>query len=154
MADVFRNYIACQWVESQTKIFLALPRLENGTGSCGRKSGRFVVQRTFTKFPEPGLVHHSNRGLQYASAEYAAIVEKHRMVPRLFDQPAGINKKPRRSTHQGHERGKIQGLGPTKSRCDEDSHHRRCCPAKTSEGRHRAGNRSGAFFGNVCTRRV
>src|SRR5437879_1121554 len=29
--------------------------------------------------PEPGLVHHSDRGLQYASAEYAAILEKHRM---------------------------------------------------------------------------
>jgi putative transposase len=24
--------------------------------------------------PEPGLVHHSDRGLQYASAEYAAIL--------------------------------------------------------------------------------
>ena len=33
--------------------------------------------------PEPGLVHHSDRGLQYASAEYAAILEKHRMVPSM-----------------------------------------------------------------------
>jgi transposase InsO family protein len=33
--------------------------------------------------PSPGLVHHSDRGLQYASAEYAAILEKHRMVPSM-----------------------------------------------------------------------
>ena len=33
--------------------------------------------------PPPGLVHHSDRGLQYASAEYAAIHEKHRMVPSM-----------------------------------------------------------------------
>jgi transposase InsO family protein len=33
--------------------------------------------------PPPGLVHHSDRGLQYASAEYAAIIEKHRMVPSM-----------------------------------------------------------------------
>ena len=33
--------------------------------------------------PEPGLVHHSDRGLQYASAEYVAILEKHRMVPSM-----------------------------------------------------------------------
>ena len=33
--------------------------------------------------PPPGLVHHSDRGLQYASAEYAAILDKHRMVPSM-----------------------------------------------------------------------
>ena len=33
--------------------------------------------------PPAGLVHHSDRGLQYASAEYAAILEKHRMVPSM-----------------------------------------------------------------------
>jgi putative transposase len=33
--------------------------------------------------PPPGLVHHSDRGLQYASAEYAAVLEKHRMVPSM-----------------------------------------------------------------------
>jgi transposase InsO family protein len=33
--------------------------------------------------PPPGLVHHSDRGLQYASAEYAAILEEHRMVPSM-----------------------------------------------------------------------
>jgi len=33
--------------------------------------------------PEPGLVHHSDRGLQYACAEYIAILEKYRMVPSM-----------------------------------------------------------------------
>ncbi len=33
--------------------------------------------------PEPGLVHHSDRGFQYACAEYVAIVEKYRMVPSM-----------------------------------------------------------------------
>jgi transposase InsO family protein len=33
--------------------------------------------------PPPGLVHHSDRGLQYASAEYAAVLEKHRMIPSM-----------------------------------------------------------------------
>jgi transposase InsO family protein len=33
--------------------------------------------------PPPGLVHHSDRGLQYASAEYAALLEKHRAVPSM-----------------------------------------------------------------------
>ncbi len=30
--------------------------------------------------PAPGLVHHSDRGVQYASLEYAALLEKHQMV--------------------------------------------------------------------------
>src|SRR5262249_52468510 len=32
---------------------------------------------------EPGLVHHSDRGFQYACAEYVAILEKCRMVPSM-----------------------------------------------------------------------
>lgn len=30
--------------------------------------------------PTPGLVHHSDRGVQYASREYVALLEKHQMV--------------------------------------------------------------------------
>jgi transposase InsO family protein len=30
--------------------------------------------------PEPGLVHHSDRGFQYAHAEYIAMIEKYHMV--------------------------------------------------------------------------
>ncbi len=33
--------------------------------------------------PEPGLVHHSDRGFQYACAEYVAIIEQYRMVPSM-----------------------------------------------------------------------
>jgi transposase InsO family protein len=33
--------------------------------------------------PPPGLVHHSDRGLQYASWEYVAILKKHHMVPSM-----------------------------------------------------------------------
>jgi len=33
--------------------------------------------------PLPGLVHHSDRGVQYASAEYIAILRKHEMVPSM-----------------------------------------------------------------------
>jgi transposase InsO family protein len=33
--------------------------------------------------PLPGLVHHSDRGVQYASAEYVAILREHEMVPSM-----------------------------------------------------------------------
>ena len=33
--------------------------------------------------PEPGLVHHSDRGFQYAHAEYIAMIEKHHMIPSM-----------------------------------------------------------------------
>src|SRR6266481_4644580 len=33
--------------------------------------------------PAPGLVHHSDRGFQYAHAGYIAILEKHHMVPSM-----------------------------------------------------------------------
>ncbi len=33
--------------------------------------------------PAPGLVHHSDRGFQYAHAEYIALLEKHHMVPSM-----------------------------------------------------------------------
>ncbi len=33
--------------------------------------------------PEPGLVHHSDRGFQYACAEYVAVIEKCGMVPSM-----------------------------------------------------------------------
>jgi putative transposase len=42
-----------------------------------------LEQASEKRQPPPGLVHHSDRGLQYASAEYAAILEKHRMVPSM-----------------------------------------------------------------------
>jgi len=33
--------------------------------------------------PEPGLVHHSDRGFQYAHVEYTTILEKYHMVPSM-----------------------------------------------------------------------
>lgn len=33
--------------------------------------------------PPPGLVHHSNRGAQYACAEYVAVLKKHGMIPSM-----------------------------------------------------------------------
>jgi putative transposase len=31
--------------------------------------------------PPPGLVHHSDRGVQYASAEYVKLLQEHHMIP-------------------------------------------------------------------------
>jgi transposase InsO family protein len=33
--------------------------------------------------PGPGLVHHSDRGLQYASSEYANVLREHQMIPSM-----------------------------------------------------------------------
>jgi transposase InsO family protein len=40
---------------------------------------RAIAQRR----PRPGLVHHSDRGLQYARGEYVAVLEKFGMVPSM-----------------------------------------------------------------------
>jgi transposase InsO family protein len=36
-----------------------------------------------TRQPLPGLVHHSDRGVQYASAEYVAVLQQHGMIPSM-----------------------------------------------------------------------
>ena len=36
-----------------------------------------------TRKPPPGLVHHSDRGVQYASEEYVAVLEKQGMIPSM-----------------------------------------------------------------------
>jgi putative transposase len=33
--------------------------------------------------PGPALVHHSNRGLQYASSEYVNVLREHQMIPSM-----------------------------------------------------------------------
>ena len=33
--------------------------------------------------PGPGLVHHSDRGLQYASSEYVNVLREHQMIPSM-----------------------------------------------------------------------
>ena len=35
------------------------------------------------RHPRPGLVHHSDRGSHYASAEYRAILAAHGMIPSM-----------------------------------------------------------------------
>jgi putative transposase len=40
---------------------------------------RALVERR----PRPGLVHHSDRGVQYASAEYVAVLNRHQMIPSM-----------------------------------------------------------------------
>jgi transposase InsO family protein len=42
-----------------------------------------LEQAIESRQPEPDLVHHSDRGFQYAHAEYIAILEKHRMIPSM-----------------------------------------------------------------------
>ena len=37
----------------------------------------------FDRQPEPGLVHHSDRGLQYASEEYVKVLENNRVIPSM-----------------------------------------------------------------------
>jgi transposase InsO family protein len=41
---------------------------------------RALEQAIVMRQPSPGLVHHSDRGVQYASGEYAELLEKHQMV--------------------------------------------------------------------------
>jgi hypothetical protein len=38
-----------------------------------------IVQRQ----PPPGLVHHSDRGVQYACGDYAQILQRHQMIPSM-----------------------------------------------------------------------
>ena len=43
-----------------------------------------ALEQAITKRqPPPGVVHHSDRGVQYASEEYVAILEKQRMIPSM-----------------------------------------------------------------------
>jgi putative transposase len=42
-----------------------------------------LEQAIESRQPEPGLVHHSDRGLQYASAEYVEVLENHRVIPSM-----------------------------------------------------------------------
>ena len=35
------------------------------------------------RHPPPGLVHHSDRGIQYASAAYVAVLRQHQMIPSM-----------------------------------------------------------------------
>lgn len=40
-------------------------------------------QAIATRQPPPGMVHHSDRGVQYASGEYVQILHQHQMIPSM-----------------------------------------------------------------------
>jgi len=42
-----------------------------------------LEQAIATRKPAPGLVHHSDRGVQYASDEYVGVLERHGMIPSM-----------------------------------------------------------------------
>ena len=42
-----------------------------------------LEQAIESRQPEPGLVHHSDRGLQYASEEYVKVLENNRVIPSM-----------------------------------------------------------------------
>lgn len=41
------------------------------------------MQAILTRQPLPGLVHHSDRGVQYASGAYVQILKQHQMIPSM-----------------------------------------------------------------------
>jgi putative transposase len=47
---------------------------------ASRLATEALEQAIAARLPLPGLVHHSDRGVQYASAEYVAILKQHEMV--------------------------------------------------------------------------
>jgi transposase InsO family protein len=56
--------------------------------SLGRSLGSGLARAALeeaiaTRQPSPGLVHHSDRGVQYASAEYAALLQRHGIIPSM-----------------------------------------------------------------------
>jgi putative transposase len=50
---------------------------------AARLATEALQQAIAARRPLPGLVHHSDRGVQYASAEYVAILTQHGMVPSM-----------------------------------------------------------------------
>jgi putative transposase len=42
-----------------------------------------LQQAIAARHPRPGLVHHSDRGIQYASADYVAVLNEHQMTPSM-----------------------------------------------------------------------
>jgi putative transposase len=42
-----------------------------------------LEQAIAARKPAPGLVHHSDRGVQYASEEYVAVLARHGMIPSM-----------------------------------------------------------------------
>ena len=55
-----------------------------GSGSQGGLSIEWMCARAGVSRPAPySLIHHSDRGVQYACAEYAALLAEHRIEPSM-----------------------------------------------------------------------
>ena len=59
-----------------------------GLGSWSERSAsRLAIaalqQAIAKRQPRPGLIHHSDRGVQYACGEYVAILDQHQMIPSM-----------------------------------------------------------------------
>ena len=50
---------------------------------ASRLTSTALEQAIVKRQPPPGLVHHSDRGVQYASEQYIAMLEKHGMIPSM-----------------------------------------------------------------------
>ena len=50
---------------------------------CASLPLKALEQAIMNRQPPPGLVHHSDRGVQYASAEYVRVLRDHEMIPSM-----------------------------------------------------------------------
>ena len=50
---------------------------------ASRLATRALEEAITARKPPPGLVHHSDRGIQYASNEYMQVLKEHRIVPSM-----------------------------------------------------------------------
>jgi len=50
---------------------------------CASLPLKALEQAIINRQPPPGLVHHSDRGVQYASAEYVRVLRDHEMIPSM-----------------------------------------------------------------------
>lgn len=50
---------------------------------ASRLATKALEEAVTARKPPPGLVHHSDRGVQYASDEYMKVLEEHRIVPSM-----------------------------------------------------------------------
>ena len=66
-----------------------------------------LQQAIESRQPEPGLVHHSDRGLQYASEEYIKVLENNRVIPSMKPASKPVRQRELRKFHEDTEAGEI-----------------------------------------------
>jgi hypothetical protein len=74
--------------------------------------------------PLPGLVHHSDRGIQYASGEYAAILRRHGMIPGMSRAGKPLRQRQLRKLHQDVEAGRDLRQSVSEPRSSAEQHRR------------------------------